>query len=105
MSIVIAQWVIILGLITWGLLVFSGLLIITIKLFNKNNLQMSCPDVDMNTKTNINGINYVLLKSDKGQNINKNVILLDNPNLGIARMSMIVFWIGIIPMFVYLLVK
>ena len=84
-----------LGLITWVILIFAGLIIITMKLFNQEDVILTCPDVDMKTSHVQDGFTYVKLNATIDTKVIKTetVIKMDSAQLGIAKMSIIMFWI------------
>ena len=91
------------GLLTWVCLIFAGLIIITTKLFNQDNVTLQCPNVDLKTSHIQDGVTFVKFISliDKEITKSETVIKIDSTQLGITRMSIIMFWITMFPIFIY----
>ena len=94
-------------LVAWVCLIFAGLIIITKVLFNEEDIKLACPDVDLTKSHILDNVTYVKLNStiSSTNTITKTGMFLDTPQLGISKMSIIMFWISMFPMFIYGVIK
>ena len=91
------------GLLAWVCLIFAGLIIITTKLFNQENVTLTCPNVDTKTSHILDGVTFVKLNAAIDDTVKKSetVIKIDSTQLNISKMAIIMFWITMFPIFIY----
>ena len=100
------------GLVVWIILIFVGMGIITKKVISYNDsltVNCMCPNlIQPINKINLNGVDFLAVVSTDITTNNlksENGIILTTDEMRLSKMSIIMFWILILPLSIFAIIK